>query len=286
MEEKDDAIIERYYLGDLNETELADFQRRMAEDVVFWEAVQLHADALEAIRLDGIALLRKRLHARGLELDAGAGRPGRRRPWWMAGLLIVLPGIWAVWRWMQPANEPAPVPVMEKQMLPAPAATDTTPALNPSEKPSQPAPKTTDHKRVFAAWFRPYKDPSLEPVRRGDGEQSPSERFQQLYWEGNYDAALAAFDSLGTFARNNDNLLFLKANCLLATAKAAEADALLEKLLQNPDSRYKAQYNWYLALSRLRAGRTGEAGALLRRIATDPDSPRRTDAERLLRDLK
>jgi len=287
MEELDDKLIERYYLNDLSEAELAGFNRRMAEDEEFWEAVQLHADALEAIRLEGIALLRKRLAAKGRELDAvGTNQPASRWLWWLIGLAVVMLGVWALWWWIQPEITSPPVPVIESRDLTPSSIPDTLPALPPSEKQLEPAQKTPNYQRIFAAWFQPYKDPSLEPVRRGDAERSPSERFQLLYWEGDYGAALVAFDALGASAKNNDNLLFLKANCLLEKGKAAEAGTILENMERNGRSRFKAQVPWYLALARLQSGSRDEAQTLLRRIAADPALPRRSDAERVLQDLK
>ena len=287
MEELDDKLIERYYLHDLSEAELAVFNRRMAEDEDFWEAVQLHADALEAIRLEGIGLLRKRLTEKGRELDAAnMGKPVNRWLWWIIGLATVLLGAWALWWWIQPKNPSPSAPVIENRGIAPDAKPDSVPSLSPSEKQSEPAPKTPNPQRVFAAWFRPYKDPSLEPTRRGDAERSPSERFQLLYWEGDYRAALAAFDAMGASAKSNDNLLFIKANCLLATGNAAEAGEILNNMLQNNRSRFRAQASWYLALSRLQTGRIKEAEILLRHLAADPASPRRSDAERMLRDIQ
>ncbi len=286
MEEQDHELIERYYRNALNEAELAEFRRRLAGDSVFREAVQLHEDALAAIHLEGTAMLRARLAAKGRELDAGTDKPGTRWLWWVAGSGVLLLGAWATWWWTQLENQPAPVPVIESRDITIPPATDTVPVVPPSEKQSEPDQKTPGHQRVFAAWFQPYKDASLEPARRGDAEQSPSERFQKLYWDGDYRNALVAFDSLGASAKNNDNLLFLKANCLLSTGKAAAAGVLLENMLQHDRSRFSAQVSWYLALSRVQASRTREAETLLRQIAADSGSPRRADAERLLSALK
>ena len=287
MEEQDHELIERYYRNALDDAELAEFRRRLIGDTVFREAVQLHEDALEGIRLEGTAMLRARLAAKGRELDAATDKPGSRRLWWIIAPVVVLLGAWAVWRWMQSENSSAPAPAIENRDIATPPKTDTVPAtVPPPEKQSEPAQKKPDHQKVFAAWFRPYKDPSLEPTRRGDAEQSPSERFQQLYWDGDYRAALTAFDSMGISAKNNDNLLFLKANCLLATGQAAAAGVLLENMLQNDPSRFSIQFGWYLALSRLQTGRIEEAETLLRRIAADPGSSRRADAERLLQELK
>lgn len=286
MEEQDQELIERYFRNALGKTELAEFRRRMSGDTNFREAVQLHGDALEAIRLEGTATLRARLAERGRELDADAQKPGNSRLWWLIGMAMALLGAWAIWKQQQPGNPTPPAPAIDNRNIATPQAKDTLPAVSPAEKPPKPAPKTIATQRVFAAYFQPYKDPSLEPARRGDTEQSPSEHFQQLYWDGDYGSALAAFDSLGTTAKNNDNLLFIKANSLLATGQVTAAGALLEQLRRRDQSRFSTQYDWYLALCRLHAGRVREAAILLQRIAADPGAPRRTDAVRLLRDIQ
>lgn len=286
MEEQDDKLIERYYRHELNESELADFERRLTDDVEFWEAVHLHADALAVIRMEGTAFIRARLAAKGRMLDAMAAAP-KSRWWWFAGLTILLLGALAWW-WAAQKRTPALAPPPEIPSQVAPQATDTVPAATPAPTPQTPAettPKTPDNQQIFAAWFQPYKDASLEPARRGADEPSPSERFQQLYWDGDYRSALAAFDLLDLSAQKNDNLLFLRANCLLATNQAKEAGLLLETILRNDRSRFMAQAHWYLALSRLQTGRRKEAEVLLRQIAADPGAPRRVDAQRLLRDF-
>ncbi|MCK6690879.1 MAG: hypothetical protein L6Q97_02125 [Thermoanaerobaculia bacterium] len=288
MEEKDDKLIERYYLNDLSEAELADFQRRLKEDEAFWEAVHLHADALEAIRLDAIALLRKRLATKGRELDAqNPGKSGRKWLWILPALLLCA---FAVWRLARTS--------VDHPATPSPAAPNNAPAVTPpyplppptppardTLEPAAPAKKTG--RQIFAAWFKPYRDESLEPsVRGNDAPPSPSGRFQQLYWAGNYRAALAAFDSLGNTARNNDNLLFLQAICILDSGKSDEAAGILDIIIGNGRSRFKAQAPWYLALAQLRAGKRREATALLRRIAADTASPRQADARGVLREME
>jgi len=286
MEEQDDKLIERYYLHDLSEAELIDFQRRLKEDEAFWEAVHLHVDALEAIRLEGIALLRKRLTAKGRELDAqNPGKPGRQWLWILPALLLCAFGIWLLLRISQNNNADAKSPVQNNPpVLPA----DTLPPASPPENEvrEQPVQAVPHERQVFATWFRPYRDESLESSVRGNEAPSPSERFQQLYWDGDCRAALAAFDSLSNYAQKNDNLLFLKANCLLDTGSGEEAALLLENIIRNGRSRFTTQAPWYLALSRLQTGRRKEAEVLLRRIAADTGSPRRADARGALQAMK
>lgn len=288
MEEQDDKLIERYYLNELSEAELADFERRLKEDEAFWEAVHLHADALEAIRLEGIALLRKRLTTKGQALDAqNPGKPGRKWLWILPALLLCAFAVWRLTR-TSVGHPASPLPAAPNH---APAVTppDTLPpATIPAKDAPEPAtPAKKNERQIFAAWFEPYRDASLEPsVRGNDAPPSPSERFQQLYWAGDYRAALAAFDSLGNTARNNDNLLFLKAICLLETGNSDEAALLLENIIGNGRSRFKTQAPWYLALAQLRAGKRKEAADLLRRIAADAGSPRRADARGALREME
>lgn len=287
MEDKDEQLIERYYRNELDAAERAEFERRLKEDEAFWEAAHLHADALTAIRLEGVALLRKRLTAKGRELDAqAAGRRGRKW-WWLLPVFLLCAVV--IWRFLRPGGE---MPALQSPATPAvpPAApVDTTPAQIPQDKMpgGQAKPPQKNGREVFAAWFRPYRDESLEPsVRGGDGARSPSEHFQQLYWDGDYRAALAAFDSLGAAARNNGNLLFLKANCLLKAGRPEEAALILDAIIRNGRSRFAAQAPWYLALAQLRAGKRQEAETLLRRIAADTASPRQADARGALRELE
>lgn len=287
MEEQDDKLIERYYLNDLSEAELAEFHRRLKEDEAFWEAAHLHADALEAIRLEGIALFRKRLTAKGQELDAQTTpKSVRRWLWFLPALLLCAFATWWLMR-TSVDNPTAPLPATPNNAPAVPADTlpPATPPREDARKPAVPAKK--NERQIFAAWFKPYHDASLEPSVRGNNETlSPSERFQQLYWANDCRAALAAFDSLGVAARNNDNLLFLKANCLLDAGRSGEAAIILENIIRNGRSRFKAQAPWYLALARLRSGSRQEAETLLRQIAADAASPRQADARGMLRDME
>lgn len=288
MEEHDIELIERYYRHALTGPEQAAFQERLSADAAFREAVELHGDALEAIGREGSAALRARLSQKGRELDARA-QQNKRRPRWFAGLLALLLIAMAGW-WLLKKTPPAPPPVEipatpPDNALPARPVAPATPRETPAPAP-RPQKKAPGARQLFADAFRPYKDASLEPARRGAGAPTPSEQFQRLYWEGKYRAALDTFAVLPAAVQNNDNLLFLKANCLLATGQASAAATLLDTILRNDRTRFMAQVNWYLALSRLKTGQTAEARTRLQTIAADPNSPRQADAKRLLRAWK
>ncbi len=287
MEEKDLELIERHFRNNLNEAEQVDFQRRLAADTAFREAVLLHGDALDAIRLEGETLLRTRLAEKGRELDAHQ-RPRSNR-WWLWALPAILLCAVVVW-WALPALKEAPA---APQIPAAPASptlpVEPPPSANPPVKHEPQAPPQREIRQepqIFASWFHPYKDDTLEPSVRGDAEPSPSDVFQQRYWVGDYRSALDAFEVMGATAQNNDNLLFLKANCLLATGNAGEAVPLLENIIRNDRSRFTAQAPWYLALARLESGQEQLARALFQSIAANSNSPRQADAMRLLDSLK
>jgi len=289
MEEKDMELIERHFRNDLNGEEQAAFQRRLIADGEFQEAVQLHGDAMEAIRVEGTAQLRARLTKKGQGLDAQQS-PDRDR-WWLWALPAMLLCAAAIW-WAMPM--PALTVEPDRQQTPGPPTSpnlpvETTPSVIPpvkNEPQTPPRQNTRKEPQIFASWFHPYKDETLEPSVRGDAEPSPSQVFHQQYWVGDYRSALDAFDALGATAQSNDNLLFLKANCLLATGSADEAVPLLENIIRNDQSRFTAQAPWYLALSRYQSGQAEEARALFQAIAADSNSPRQADAMRLLESLK
>ncbi len=249
--------------------------------------VQWHGLALEAIRLEGEKELRRRLTIKGKELDAKATNRSTVFPWqWGLVLVVVLAlGLWFIYP-KNTRNETSPTSPTEKS-LPEPPANPKPLDPIPSRPQAQTKPASIDGKKIFAAYFEPYRDASLEPSVRGIVEEiSPQEHFQQLYWEGEYAQALLVYDSLETFARRNDNLLFLKANCLLSTGNAVEATGILENIILNSRSRFTTQALWYLALCRLQRGEWEPAERLLQQIAKERNSPRKADADRLLSENK
>lgn len=275
-------LIERYFDGTLSTEEQADVRRQMAGDPAFRAEVELHGLALAAIRQEATARLRARLAQKGRELDDPAAGETRRRRWWPAatGVLLVAALLLAWWFWKPAAEAPIPPPPPAPEIQSVPPV-QTAPAPAAPAEPARPAVANT--LRLFAGAFRPYRDDSLDPASRsGDEPASPTERFLQYYWEGQYADALVAFDSLGAVAKSNDNWLFLRANCLLTQKRAAEAIPILKDIALRDQTRYAAEIPWYLALAQLRAGRTKTARAALQRIASNPTDPHQADAKRLL----
>lgn len=283
MEEKDIKQIERYFRKVLEEKEQAAFERRMAEDAGFAREVQLHGLAMEAIRMEGEALLRARLAQKRKQLDEQSPALARRK--WLWALPMVLLGALCIWQLTRP-----PAPAESAPQVPAPAvppapARDTLqPAPQPQEEPAER--ERTDNsdmeQELFATWFRPYKDESLDPVVRGEGEATPEELFLQLYWEEKYGPALAAFDNLEPESKEKGDLRFLKANALLAVGNAREAIPLLEDARR---TRFAAERAWLLALAYLKIREHEKAAAQLKKVASDENSPRKEAARRVVEEM-
>lgn len=288
MDEIAQNLIERYHQKALSPEEEREFQRRIKSDADFAKEVQWHGLALDAIRLEGEKELRRRLTLKGKVLDSIANKPSHSFPWRWSIFLVFVLGlvIWLIYT-ENAAKAPTISPAPSEKPVPPPPSSPKSIELTPDQPQAQTKTTSVDGKKVFAAYFEPYRDASLDPSVRGSIEEiSPQEHFRQLYWEGEYAAALSAFDSLNTFAQQNPNNLFLKANALLHAKQGQAAAVLLEDIQQNGHSRFMEQVPWYLALSRLQQGEWEGAERLFQQLARDTSSPRQADAKRLLRENK
>lgn len=292
MEDKALEWIERYFRGTLPAEERSAFERRREADPLFRQEVAEYESTFRLIRLQGRQALKARLAERGRQLDAEKSRQGARLHWWMVLAVLVL--IALGWWFLDGKGKayPGQLPGAETQRnttetpaLPTPApAEQAEPKPSESGRPSSLPPiaeNTSLEEQLFTAHFRPYRDESLEPALRGEGESTPEEAFRQLYWDGRYGEALSAFEALENGIKNNGNLQFLRANCLLATGQAKEAAPVLESVLQTGRSRFLPEAKWLLALARLKNGEQEKAKALLQEIAGDAASPRQAEAASL-----
>ncbi|MCO6491909.1 MAG: hypothetical protein J5I98_26065 [Phaeodactylibacter sp.] len=290
-------LIERYFREELTPAERGAFEQRLAADPAFRREVEEHGKAVRLVRLQGRQALKARLAERGRQLDAEKARSGFRLPWRMAPLAAALLAL-AWWFWdRQIADSSTPLPGTEIRRdsaeTPAPptpgAAEQAEPMPSAENSPSAEPPveeSSSSHEQLFAAFFRPYHDESLEPAVRGEGEPTPEEQFRQLYWEGRYREALAAFEALENASKSNGNLQFLQANCLLATGQAKEAALALENILRTGRSRFLPEAQWLLALAYLKDGDREKAKALLQQMAKNGGSPMREEAEDLLEKIE
>lgn len=276
--------IEAYLDGSLDPQAHADFEAQLARDTALRDAVATARHLRDD--LSWLSAERSVLPGEQAFWEKETARQHRNR--WLrlfTGIILLLTAgiVWQQWEKKpeQIAPEQQQIQPGQQKILPPPSDSMPAPAGVPGDTKKQ-ADNAATGNRLFAENFKPCKDESLELSRRGTAALTPSERFQQLYWDDKHREAILAFDALGAAEKNNDNLLFIKANCLLATDQANEAAALLEQIIRNDRTRFMAEAKWYLSLSYLKSGRSKQAKSLLRSIETDTQSSRQPDAKRLL----
>jgi hypothetical protein len=298
MENKDLELIERYFSNELSAEERAVFEQKLSSDAAFRREVEAYEKAVRYVRLDGRKALQASLGARGRQLDAEKKSPASRR-WWVLGALLLAVAVWWLFDGrdiVPPPAAPGSSPHPDSLEIKAPPVLPQTTSPNPEREPPPPtqdgggAPaeqtvpnQQTEADRLFAAYFQPYKDESLEPSVRGEGDATPEETFLQTYWDGKHPEALAAFEKMEAASKNKGDLQFLQANSLLALGRVKAALAVLENL---PRTRFPTEAKWLRALAFLKNGEREKAAALLREIAGEAGSARRGEAERLLSELK
>jgi hypothetical protein len=297
MNEFDLALIERYLRGELNEAEREAFETRMAADEAFQREVDLNSRALAAVNFAGLRDLKKNLQER--EVAFRQSKKRTRQRWLLALLTLFLMTLVAYWLWKKGAAKQHTGPHIQTppSTIDSLKKTEKSPSdniqLEQTKQPENTAPskppiaqRQLDAQKLFAEAFQPYRDASLNPSVRNEESATPFEQFLQLYWENQHPQALAAFENLSPALRGSDDALFLKANSLLATGQTTAAAALFEAIQSRGESRFAGQAEWYLALCFLKNRDLGKAKKQLERLLSKPNAPQRSEAQRLLRQIR
>lgn len=297
MNDEFTALIERYLNDELTREERSAFEERRATDDAFRREVEAYEKTLRIVRLKGRQGMKARLAGQGRQLDSQKKSPVYRLRRWM-GLALLAIAFLAWWFWgkktgppatglptgnIQPDSVRTAPPSQPDTILQRPAVPGNQPIRDESSEKPPVAQRPSANDRLFAAYFQPFKDETLEPSVRGEGNATPEEIFLQYYWDGKYQAAMAAFDNLEPASKNKGDLQFLQANCLLATGHSKPAISILKNLGR---TRFQAAAKWLLALAYLKNEEIARAKAQLEQIAGDTTSPKQSDAARLLKELE
>jgi hypothetical protein len=144
-----------------------------------------------------------------------------------------------------------------------------------------------EQQQLFADHFSIYRDETMNPnVRGGEEDSSALFRFQQSFWNGQYEKALVQYDSLSAEQIKNDRLRFFKANILMANKKETEALAILEDLHHREGFIYADEVAWDLALIKISIGNLKEGIELLKQLKKSQSKETRDKAESLLKELR
>lgn len=293
MDTDREALFIRYHRHQLSDAERLEVDRLRADDPLFDQAVTDYGLAWEAVRLEANTRLRERLAQKGKELEAHRAQKKQRRIWG-ALLLLFIPVVFLV-LWL--TKEPVPAapaatperPASDSAATQAPPATPIPPPARETEKTPTPVPAPVPApaaRQIFAEFFQPHIDESLEYAVRGDSPPTPEEQFLHDYWKGDYRKALVAFDALEPFSQASENNRFLYANCLLEARRSKAALPVLEGMRGNPPVRYREHVPWYYALCLLSENKVTEAEAILQPLAADSTSMYHEKASQLLSRLE
>jgi hypothetical protein len=260
--------IDRYLSGNMDPQERADFEKKMHNDPEFMSEVQQYQKAVDALRVYERSVLKERLKKRGAP-QTHSPKKSNSYIWYIVVIIVILLSLW-LWNKkysteLQENSSPVSVDSSIK-VSPDPMLIDTAQKINKD------APQAMDHneneknqkpQEIYAIHFVPYTDELLESAIRGDDETTAFEKFQNQYANKKFEDAIQTFNSLDPATQNNDNVLFLKANALMATQKFDAAERILESIIKNKESRYLKEAYWYLALCHIRNERFAKARVYL-----------------------
>ena len=229
--------IELYLNKQMNPTEEADFEARMASDGFLKASVELHRDLAKAITNKEEIELEAKLRHIGNEYFAK--KTLRRIPlWqnrsWLVAASISLLAIVGAWLYLSGPSHP-------------------------------------QHQELYASHYEPYSIPDgFQGLRDDSGiSADPLAQAVGLYEKKAYEPALQSFRQLPDSSLNTPLVQICMGICYLQTGEVSQAQKHFEQLLQKEDHFFKSPAQWYLALSHLKEGNKTEVKQILEPMSND-----------------
>lgn len=284
MSISDYILIEKYFRQELTAEEKKLFEKRKSTDPSFLEEVAIHEQALRIIQQEGHQMLKQRFAAIGKSTDRN-----NKIVKWMV-LLLTVASIILVFTL---TTNIKPIKSDEKKETIIPGAYKNTPyptnpdSLSPErmgradgsnkDTPSSHSPTSVtidkqNTESLFAENFSPYADESLQSGLRGHSSLSPADQFIEAYLKGNHTEALSFYEKMDVYDRQNDNMIFIKSNSLLAKGKFGEAIDLLEGVVDRDATRFMDAAKWYLALAYLKTGEVKKGKIFLEKLRNSEEN--------------
>lgn len=256
--------IERYLAKKMTPDESIEFELRMSENPQLRQEVKELEKAIEALRFHEKSVLKSRLKQWEQQKfeNTSSGRPVKLYIYLLAGLLLVLLAL--IWNFVgnyYTNHSQNVIPNYYEDSVSKARPEEIHDTMQFRER-AIPLDSNLQNKKniqstdeLYAMYFVPYTDELLESEFRGqDDEKTAFEMFQFLYINKKYQEAINIFDSLDPSVKENDNVLFLKANALMAINKIDEATLLLETIIKNKESRNIKEALWFLGLCSIYKG--------------------------------
>ncbi len=296
--------IEKYLAGKMTDTEKSAFEHELSVDSDLKQQVAENKLALAAIRLEGRSKMKSRFSR--LDQEPSTSIESKKKTFFprrafyiIVGLLMLSFALWLLTQKDESPIIPKPeiTPEPKKEIIIAEESTNkveekiTEPVPNalPKTKPQPKSPsqsRTIKNERLFAANFEPYHHASLNPGIRGNEEDlTVREQLEMAYWEKDYNQVLSLWSDLSEKNQKNGNLLFLKANALMAKDSVVEAERDFEELISMKRHRFRAEAEWYAALATLHAGNISGTKTRLSGIIENPNHKFNNHAVKLLRQI-
>ena len=304
MEEKDQILIERYLANELSIMEKARFEHRRHTDAEFDREVKAFEEARRALDTVSREGLRNRFKERDKILDKqekGTLPQKRNNTLWMVMAAAALIITMLAWKFLFQAGAPT-VPgeqiakdstELKKHEVPPAPKQDMADDKGQKRDEEKDDPKSkgkeekqNPEKELYAAYFEPYKDDTMDPnVKRGE-EASSLDKFRENYWSGKYGDAVKTFTSLPEDYQRNNNIRFFYANALSKVDRDKEAETILEGIIQRDVSSYISEAHWYLGLVYLKQGKKDMARKEFKYCVENENGYKKKEAQALLNALQ
>lgn len=268
MDEQEQIWIERYLAGELSEQEIEIIRKRMMEDPAFNSEVELSKLALSSLRLAKRAELKAHFSQRDKISAVGSSK-------YIIGLTVVTVILAVLWFWNKKTHQPETINNFDfkvdttliktdkeifQDSIIKPVNPDSKNEIVPKIRKQDIAKESESSEELYAMHYTPFKDESLSIFGlRGKDEITSYSKFMQSYLASNYNETLSAFDSLSVLLQKNDNVLFIKANALMAMTQIDEAQVLFSSIIDRNKSRYINASKWFLAMCYLKKNKIEEA---------------------------
>lgn len=293
--------IEKYFNGELNPYELEQLLREIQSNAALSKLYLEYQTAIQSIQEAGKATLKDRLDSIGKQIDK---RKQIKKAFISA--IVILGFGFSIYLYIDYSKnikeespgtlEPKPEKQLEIALIDGLNVTDSLQvdqlkeskeriAYQQSKEVQSPTSNNEKYDKLYNEFYTPFRDESLEPSARGDIDTDPIMKFKQLYWNEKYFEATIAYERLQEAAKNNDNLKFQYAMCLLEIKSYKLAESELHHIVKNENTRYYEEAQYYLALVLIKNQKVKMPKMILDEISNNNLNPYRIMAKSILKKL-